>query len=84
MATTHPLSCKIFPESFELHSFTISILRVIPLTCASIDICIYASNNQMYNRSFQLSGQAYLDWTSDDYLYKYVQDNIEMIFNNGA
>jgi hypothetical protein len=78
----HALKCKIIPESYDLESFTISILRVIPLTCASIDICVHASNGQIYHRSFQLAGQAYLDWSSDDYLYKYVQDNILEIFNN--
>ena len=82
MASNHPLEFKVVPESFDLESFTINILRVIPLTCATIDITIYASNQKVYQRSYQLSGQEYLDWTSDDYLYKYTQDNIEKIFNS--
>jgi hypothetical protein len=84
MSSTHLLNFQIKPDAFVLESYSINIIRVIPLTCATIDISITASNNKIYQRSIQLNGQEYLDWTSDDYLYKYVEDNIDKIFNSST
>ena len=67
-------------ETFTLQSFTINSMHVIPKTSASIKITISADNGKLYDRTVFIDGQVYLDWTTDDYLYSYIQENITTIF----
>lgn len=76
------INYKVVPPSYTLTSFSVVVIRVIPSVCACVDIMISASNGEIYNRSFDLSGQAYLEWTNDEYIYNYVRTNIKNIFEN--
>ena len=67
-------------ETFKLIRFEIDAIRIVPHKSASIDITIFCDNKKQYSRTFCLIGQAYLDYETDDYLYKWVRDNIETIF----
>jgi hypothetical protein len=67
-------------ETFKLERFEITNIRIIPHQSADIDITIYGSNRKLYDRTFSLTGQEYLDYDDDDYLYDYIKINIERIF----
>jgi hypothetical protein len=67
-------------ESFRLERFEITAIRLIPHVSANIDITIFADNRKQYDRTFSLTGQDYLDYQTDDYLYDWVRKNIETIF----
>ena len=68
-------------DSFTLDSFIIEKITVIPNVSASINIVITASNGKLYDRTVFLDGVIYTAWTTDDYLYTYIQNNITTIFN---
>ena len=67
-------------ESFTLLSFEIVNITVRPNISASVLITITASNTKLYDRVVFLEGDVYTAWTTDDYLFKYIQENIESIF----
>ena len=67
-------------ESFSLESFEITAVRVIPSVSVCIDILIKASNTKIYNRTICIDGNGYKEWITDDFLYKYIQENIKEIF----
>ena len=80
MSSNNTLSLAL-TEYFTLESFEITAIRVIPNTSACIDITITASNTKLYNRTLSLTGDKYTAWTTDDYIYTYIQENIATIFN---
>ena len=47
-----------------------------------IYIMIFYNDTETIEKNFILIGQDYTDWNTDDYLYSYINDNIEFIFNN--
>ena len=67
-------------EIFTLHRFEIVAIRVFPRSSADIDVCFFATNKKIYTRTFTLTGEEYLAWTGDDYLFSYIQKNIAAIF----
>ena len=77
IVTALSLSVK---EIYTLDSFIITSVELKPSVSANIYICITASNNKIFVRTVSLVGDDYTAWTSDDYLYKYISDNIERIF----
>ena len=68
-------------QKFTLISFTIDTVIVTPNMNASVNITITASNGRLFNRVAYLDGAVYTAWSTDDYLYKYIQDNISIIFD---
>jgi hypothetical protein len=76
----YPLSL-VKTETFSLDSFVINKVSVVPNISAVIEITIYASNNKSYDRTLLIIGEDYNTWVTDDYLYTYIQKNIEYIFN---
>ena len=79
MSSNNTLSLAL-NESFTLTPFEIVNITVRPNVSASILITITASNTKLYDRIVFLSGDAYTAWTTDSYLYAYIQDNIVDIF----
>ena len=77
------------PQSFTISkiyniiNYEIYNILLIPLHSAVVQVYFYDDHNVRYERSFCLIGQEYLDWTSDDYLYEYInnQDNFMRIFD---
>jgi hypothetical protein len=67
-------------EKFKLVRFEIDAIRIVPHKSASVDITIFGDNEKLYCRTFFLSGQAYLNYETDDYLFEWVRNNIETIF----
>ena len=68
--------------TIRLSKFDIIRARVFPHKSATIDITIYANDKEV-ERVVLLSGEDYLKWSSDDdYLYDYVRENIEKIYDN--
>ena len=43
---------------------------------------IFFNDTQTIEKNFILKDDEYLKWTSDDYLYEYINNNIVKIFNN--
>jgi hypothetical protein len=77
------LSLVITEQVYTLQSFRIERVSLCVGVSATILIEIEASNAKIYNRTFYISGQEYQDWTTDDYIYAYIQRNIETIFAYG-
>lgn len=77
--TNNSLSLAI-TESYTLDFFNIEKITVEPNQRCVIEIEIMGSNGKLYNRILALTGQDYLDWATDDYLYTYIQNNITTIF----
>jgi hypothetical protein len=68
-------------ESFNLVSFNVKSITVSPYNAATVDLEIYADNGRIISRSTTLSGTAYDEWgIDDDYIYQYVKDNINTIY----
>lgn len=76
---TNTLKLEI-TETFTLERFEIVSIKLIPKVSANIDVRFYGNNDKIYDRTFSLTGQDYLDWGDDAYLYHYIQKNVEEIF----
>ena len=72
----------IITKEFILQSYEILYINLKLNESASIYIMIFYNNDETVERSFTLIGDEYLKWENDDYLYSYINDNIERIFNN--
>ena len=79
MSSKNTLSLAL-NESFTLTSFEIVNITVKPNVSATIHITIRASNTKLYDRIVFIDGDAYTAWTTDEYIYTYIQDNIVSIF----
>ena len=47
-----------------------------------IYIMIFYNDTETIEKNFILIDDEYLKWSSDDYLYEYINNNIQKIFNN--
>ena len=72
----------IIKKEFILQSYEILYINLKLYESATIYIMIFFNNDETVERSFVLIGQDYTDWTTDDYLYSYINTHIEKIFNN--
>ena len=72
----------IITKEYILQSYEILYINLKLNESASIYIMIFYNNDETAERSFTLNGQDYTDWTTDDYLYEYINTNIISIFNN--
>ena len=55
---------------------------LIPNTSATISIFVYCDDNTLQQKTFMLVGKAYDDYVDDNYLFNYIDKNIEQIFTN--
>ena len=65
-----------------LLGYEINTITLLPNTSATISIFVYCDDNTLQERTFMLIGKAYDDYVDDNYLFNYIQNNIEEIFNN--
>ena len=72
----------IITKQYIIQSYEILYINLKLNESSTIYIMIFYNDNQIVERSFMLIGQDYTDWTTDDYLYSYVNTHIEKIFNN--
>ena len=72
----------IITKQYIIQSYEILYINLKLNESASIYIMIFYNNDETIERSFTLNGQDYTDWTTDDYLYTYININIQKIFNN--
>ena len=55
---------------------------LIPNTSATISIFVYCDDNTLQEKIFTLLGKDYNDYVDDNYLFNYIDKNIEQIFTN--
>ena len=72
----------IINKQYIIQSYEILYINLKLNESATIYIMIFYNNDETSERSFTLNGQDYTDWTTDDYLYTYINNNIQKIFNN--
>ena len=72
----------IITKQYIIQSYEIFYVNLKLIESASIYIMIFFNDTETVERSFFLIGDEYSKWINDDYLYTYINDNIEKIFNN--
>ena len=63
-------------------SYEINSIMLVPNTSATISIFVYCDDNTLQQKTFMLINKAYDDYINDEYLYNYIDTNIEQIFIN--
>ena len=63
-------------------SYEINSIMLVPDTSATISIFVYCDDNTLEQKTFMLINKAYDDYINDEYLYNYINTNIEQIFIN--
>ena len=72
----------IITKQYIIQSYEILYINLKLNVSGHIYIMIFYNDNFSIEKNFILIGQDYTDWNTDDYLYSYINDNIEKIFNN--
>ena len=70
-------------KSYTITHYEIFNILLIPQISAVIQVWFYDDRATRYERSFRLIDKDYSDWTTDDYLYEYINrpDNFLRIFD---
>ena len=63
-------------------AYEINSIMLIPNTSATISIFVYCDDNTLEQKTFMLVNKFYDDYINDEYLYNYIDTNIEQIFIN--
>ena len=72
----------IINKQYIIQSYEILYINLKLNVSGHIYIMIFYNDNETIEKDFILIGQDYTDWNTDDYLYSYINNNIEKIFNN--
>ena len=72
----------IITKQYIIQSYEILYINLKLNVSGHIYIMIFYNDTETIEKNFILIGQDYTDWNTDDYLYSYINDNIERIFNN--
>ena len=48
---------------------------------AVIYISLYTADNKKITKNITISGEDYINWTSDEFLYLYISDRIEALYH---
>ena len=72
----------IITKKYIIQSYEILYINLKLNVSGHIYIMIFYNDTETIEKKFILIGQDYTDWNTDDYLYSYINDNIEKIFNN--
>ena len=72
----------IITKKYIIQSYEILYINLKLNVSGHIYIMIFYNDTETIEKNFILIGQDYTDWNTDDYLYSYINDNIERIFNN--
>ena len=63
-------------------AYEINSIILKPNESATISIFVYCDDNTLQQKTFMLINKAYDDYINDEYLYNYIEKNIEQIFIN--
>ena len=72
----------IITKKYIIQSYEILYINLKLNVSGHIYIMIFYNDTETIEKNFILNGQDYTDWNTDDYLYSYINNNIERIFNN--
>ena len=62
--------------------YEINSVMLKPNESATISLFVYCDDNTLEQKTFMLVGKAYDDYVDDNYLFNYIDKNIEQIFTN--
>ena len=62
--------------------YEINSIMLKPNESATISIFVYCDDNTLQEKIFTLIGKDYNDYVDDNYLFNYIDKNIEQIFTN--
>ena len=65
-------------------SFSIDGIYSLPYkNSATVYVTLYttSTDNKKITKNITITGQDYIDWVSDDYLYLYISDRIESLYH---
>ena len=65
-----------------LLAYEINSIMLKPNESATISIFVYCDDNTLQEITFMLLNKAYDDYVDDNYLFNYIDKNIEQIFTN--
>ena len=85
MTSIQPLS-KNFVDTktttTTITSFSIDGIYSTPYqNSATIYSTLYTSDNKKLMKNITISGEDYINWTTDEFLYLYISDRIEAIYH---
>ena len=72
----------IITKKYIIQSYEILYINLKLNVSGHIYIMIFYNDTETIEKNFILIGQDYTDWNTDDYLYSYINNNIQIIFNN--
>ena len=72
----------IITKQYIIQSYEILYINLKLNVSGHIYFMIFYNDNETIEKDFMLIEDEYLKWSSDDYLYEYINNNIQKIFNN--
>ena len=72
----------IINKQYIIQSYEILYINLKLNVSGHIYIMIFYNDTETIEKNFMLIDDEYLKWSSDDYLYEYINTHIEKIFNN--
>ena len=72
----------IITKQYIIQAYEILYINLKLNVSGHIYIMIFYNDTETIEKNFILIGQDYTDWNTDDYLYSFINNNIEKIFNN--
>ena len=67
-------------KQYNILSYEIKNIILTPQHSAVVQVCFF-DECSTYDRSFLLIGDDYLNWTTDEYLYEYINSHFMQIFD---
>ena len=71
----------IITKEYIIQSYEILYINLKLNVSGHIYIMIFYNDNETIEKDFMLIEDDYLKWDNDDYLYEYINNNIQKIFN---
>ena len=72
----------IITKQYIIQSYEILYINLKLNVSGHIYIMIFYNDTETIEKNFILIDDDYLKWDNDDYLYEYINNNIQNIFNN--
>ena len=71
----------IITKQYIIQSYEILYINLKLNVSGHIYIMIFYNDNETIEKDFMLIEDDYFKWDNDDYLYEYINNNIQKIFN---
>ena len=71
----------IITKEYIIQSYEILYINLKLNVSGHIYIMIFYNDNETIEKDFMLIEDDYFKWDNDDYLYEYINNNIQKIFN---